>query len=319
MTHHVVMFSGGAGSWAAAKRVAKEHGTANLTLLFADTMIEDADLYRFLIEAAANIYRCAGRLDGLVQLAAATPMADQREMDPRRRQLARIRVLTAQVIPGLRWIADGRTPWDVFRDERYLGNSRVGLCSKVLKQQQVDAWLERNCDPSSTVVYVGIDWSEVERLDRLRVRRGAEGWDYRAPLCDAPYLEKPDVLAWMAREGIKSPRLYDLGFQHNNCGGGCVRAGIGHFAHLHAALPEVFAEWERNEQDVLQFLGRDDISILKDRRGGTSRPMTLTQLRTRLDASEQVDAYDIGGCGCLVDTDESASVPHPPVSGEDQP
>lgn len=40
---HVVMFSGGIGSWAAAKRVAAEHGTADLTLLFTDTLIEDAD------------------------------------------------------------------------------------------------------------------------------------------------------------------------------------------------------------------------------------------------------------------------------------
>lgn len=52
---HVVMFSGGAGSWAAAKRVAERHGTADLTLLFTDTLMEDEDLYRFLHEAAAAV------------------------------------------------------------------------------------------------------------------------------------------------------------------------------------------------------------------------------------------------------------------------
>ncbi len=52
MTHsHVVMFSGGAGSWAAAKRIAARP----LTLLFADTLIEDGDLYRFLDDAAADV------------------------------------------------------------------------------------------------------------------------------------------------------------------------------------------------------------------------------------------------------------------------
>ena len=40
---HVVMFSGGVGSWMAARRVAERHGTADLTLLFADTLIEDAN------------------------------------------------------------------------------------------------------------------------------------------------------------------------------------------------------------------------------------------------------------------------------------
>lgn len=49
------MFSSGAGSWAAAKRVAEKHGTENLTLLFADVKGEDEDNYRFLHEAAANV------------------------------------------------------------------------------------------------------------------------------------------------------------------------------------------------------------------------------------------------------------------------
>ena len=41
IVRHVVQFSGGIQSWAAAKRVAAEHGTDNLTLLFADTKMED--------------------------------------------------------------------------------------------------------------------------------------------------------------------------------------------------------------------------------------------------------------------------------------
>ena len=41
---HVVMFSGGAGSWAAAKRVVEAHGAASTTLLFCDTRIEDAGI-----------------------------------------------------------------------------------------------------------------------------------------------------------------------------------------------------------------------------------------------------------------------------------
>jgi 3'-phosphoadenosine 5'-phosphosulfate sulfotransferase (PAPS reductase)/FAD synthetase len=49
------MFSGGVGSWAAARRVVEKHGTEDLVLLFADTLIEDEDTYRFLREAAANV------------------------------------------------------------------------------------------------------------------------------------------------------------------------------------------------------------------------------------------------------------------------
>lgn len=262
---HVVMFSGGLGSWAAGKRVAAQHGTEKLTLLFADTLIEDADLYRFLPEAAANV---GG-------------------------QLVRI--------------ADGRTPWEVFRDERFLGNARVGLCSKILKQNQVDAWLDANCNPAQTIVHVGIDWTEEHRLARLRALRGASGWDYRAPLCEPPFLDRDAIDALLAAEGLEAPRLYRLGFAHNNCGGGCVRAGIGHFAHLLKTLPEVYAEWEANEQGLRDFLNRDDIAILRDRTGGTVKPLTLIQLRRRIEGGHQPDLFDIGGCGCFVDVEDSAA------------
>ncbi len=49
----IVLYSGGVGSWAAAKRLVDQG--ADLLLLFTDTMTEDADTYRFLRESAANI------------------------------------------------------------------------------------------------------------------------------------------------------------------------------------------------------------------------------------------------------------------------
>ena len=52
---HIVMFSGGLGSWMTGKIVAERHGTDDLILLFADTLIEDEDLYRFLEEGAESI------------------------------------------------------------------------------------------------------------------------------------------------------------------------------------------------------------------------------------------------------------------------
>lgn len=54
-TTHVVQWSGGITSWATAKRVIERHGTANVVLLFADTLSEHPDLYRFNREASAEI------------------------------------------------------------------------------------------------------------------------------------------------------------------------------------------------------------------------------------------------------------------------
>jgi 3'-phosphoadenosine 5'-phosphosulfate sulfotransferase (PAPS reductase)/FAD synthetase len=260
---HVVMFSGGVGSWAAAKRVALRAGTRDLTLLFSDTLVEDPDLYRFLNEAAENV---GGTL---VQ------------------------------------ISEGRTPWDVYRDERFLGNSRVDPCSKLLKRRPAERWLRENTDPVDTVVYLGIDWTESHRFERTRQRRARDGWRYEAPLCEPPFLSRLDLFRWLTREGIETPHLYRLGFSHNNCGGFCCKAGQGHFAHLLKVLPKAFAEHEAKEESLRQFLGRD-ISILVDRRGkGGRHPLTLRQLRQRVEAGEFVDRYDVGGCGCFTESDDT--------------
>jgi hypothetical protein len=255
---HVVMFSGGVGSWAAAKRVAEAHGTERLTLLFADTKSEDEDTYRFLRDAADNV---GGTL---VE------------------------------------IADGRTIWDVFRDERFLGNSRVDPCSRILKRTLCDRWLSERYTPDDVIVYVGIDWTEEHRYSRLRERKLP--WRYDAPLCGPPWMWKPDLQKWATREGLAQQRLYKMGAPHANCGGGCVKMGIGGFARLLKAMPDRYAEWETNEQTLREQLG--DVSILKDRAGGTTTPLPLSELRRRTEAGGQLGLFDIGGCGCFTDEEE---------------
>src|SRR5262245_54859250 len=63
-------------------------------------------------------------------------------------------------------IADGRTPWQVFRDERLLGNTHADPCSKRLKRELLAQWLPENCDPADTTVYFGIHASEYDRFER---------------------------------------------------------------------------------------------------------------------------------------------------------
>lgn len=193
-------------------------------------------------------------------------------------------------------IADGRTPWDVFFDRRFLGNSRIDPCSETLKRKLADKWLLENCDPKDTVCYVGIDWTEQHRIERLAPRKLP--WIYEAPMCEPPYLDKRGMLAWLKQEGIKPPRLYEMGFAHNNCGGFCVKAGQGHFANLLRTMPCRYAFHEEKEQEIRRFLGKD-ISILK---GG----LTLKVLREKIESRKEIDMFEIGGCGCFIDETEVA-------------
>ena len=256
MIAHVVHLSGGLGSWAAARRLLDRQPLGAVEILFADTKIEDEDLYRFLDDCERDLG-----------------------------------------IPITR-IADGRTPWEVFRDERFLGNSRVDPCSKLLKRELLHRWSLEHA-PGATH-YVGLDWTEQHRVDRFKAAMEARGVQVEAPLAEAPYLSKADIAAWATDRGIRPPRLYAMGFPHNNCGGFCVKAGHTQFKLLLEKLPERYAHHEAQEESLRAFLGKD-VSIMTDRRGGKKLPMTMKTFRERVQGGGAVDAFDYGGCGCAVD------------------
>lgn len=256
---HVVMFSGGLGSWRTAKLVAAEHGTDNLVLLFADTLMEDPDLYRFLHEAAANV---GGRLEVVVE---------------------------------------GRTPWEVFHDVRFLGNSRVDPCSRVLKREVLRKWLEENTDPARTTIYLGIGHDEAHRFENAATNHAP--WAVRAPLCEDQSIPLSIHAARQELDaaGIELPRLYRLGFAHNNCGGFCVKGGHASFKKLLEELPDVYARHEAAEEDFRAFIGKD-VAVMRDRRGGVSKPLTMRAFRERVAADNQLgpeEANDWGACSCL--------------------
>jgi|TARA_R100000030_G_scaffold90705_6_gene75476 hypothetical protein len=253
---HIVMFSGGLGSWMTGKIVAERHGTDDLILLFADTLIEDEDLYRFLEEGAESI---GGEF--------------------------------------LR-IAEGRTPWQVFFDTRFLGNSRVGNCSKILKREFIRKWIEERYKPDECVMYLGIDGMESHRHDRA-----ANWWQpytVVSPLCEPPFVSYGQIKEKLKEEGIRIPRLYELGFAHNNCGGFCVRSGQGQFEHLLRVMPDRYAHHEAKEKELREYL-EADVAILRDRTGGTVKPLPLTEFRKRVVAKDpQLNLLEWGGCSCLV-------------------
>lgn len=261
---HVVMFSGGIGSWATAKRVVEKYGCEDVVLLFSDVkgnsdnphIGEDEDTYRFIQEAAQN--------------------------------------LNCELVT----VSDGRNIWEVFADKKFLGNSRLASCSHELKQKPARKWLEENCDPEQTIVYVGIDWTETHRIPAIV--RNYLPYKAEAPLTEAPFIDKKEMIEWAESEGLKAPRLYELGFAHNNCGGGCVRAGQAQFKHLLDVMPERFAEWEKQEALMREQLG--EVSILKESVNGESKRLPLVTLRTRVEQQGDLfDQWDLGGCGCFVE------------------
>lgn len=325
----VVFLSGGLGSWASAKRAVKKYGAKNTRLLFTDVLIEHPGNYRFLIAGAANVF---GRTnDWLPALEDFPPTYLPFEMGERPRLnpewlafLADLRAKAARDIPELAWIADGRSPWDVFFDEKVIGNTRIDPCSKILKRELGLSWITANCDPSVTALIFGIGWDEEHRFrtDRPDPKTGKHrgvqpryselGWPHvEAPLLSKPWLTDIDLRAWARLEGLPVSPSYGEGFDHDNCGGGCVKAGEGPWAHFLNVRPDSYRIWEghevafnasrpgRRRQTVLapeRVVGTDD----KGRPIYKRVPISLTEFREQIEAGAQIDLFSgqrgCGGC-----------------------
>jgi hypothetical protein len=194
-------------------------------------------------------------------------------------------------------ITEGRTPWQVYNDQRWLGTSRTDPCSLVIKREFFRKWLKDRYKPNECRLYIGLDWTEIHRFDKAQPR--SLPYQLRAPMLDRPYLNKEQMLQSLRVSGIEPPRLYTMGFAHNNCGGFCCKAGQGHFLHLLKTMPDRYRYHEEQENAFRAMIGRD-VAILKDRTDGKTRPLTLTELRLRVEKGTAVDVTEVGGCGCML-------------------
>lgn len=252
---YAVSFSSGISSWAAARRIVDQEGPEGMVLVFADTLIEDEDNYRFLYESAAN--------------------------------------LGAALVK----ISDGRNPMQVMRDARIIGNSMIDPCSKILKRELLDRWRDAYCCQATTKLVLGIAWDESHRIEEVQKRN--QPWQYIAPLCDKPWISKAETLQWARSHGIEPPRMYGIGFEHANCGGGCIKAGQKPWSRLLSWNRPRYLTWEDWEQDMRQVVG--DHSILRDRRkNAESQVLTLRDFRLRIESGQAIDETDIGGCACAL-------------------
>lgn len=251
---YFVSFSGGLGSGISAL-IAHEQGL-DFELVFADTLIEDEDLYRF----NQDIAKAVGK--EIVHL------------------------------------VDGRNPWEVFVDRKWIGNSRTAHCSTELKTKQVKKYIAENAKEGDVLV-LGMDWSELDRIERARAH-------WKVPIVSLlnDYNVSRDMFDDMlAKYNIAIPRLYEKGFLHNNCGGFCVKTGQKQMKMLMEHFPDRYA-WHE-EQMV----------IATDRIGPTARPfirvikkkvmnyLSLKEFREYLDRGNVIEADSPAGCGCFTDED----------------
>jgi len=194
---------------------------------------------------------------------------------------------------------DGRTPLEVAEGASIIPNQRRAPCSLQLKIAPFRQFLAAHDRP--VTVHLGFDWSEEHRMARPKAEYEAMGVGVDFPLTWKPITHRRyyDIVAYW---GIKPPRLYDLGFPHNNCGGRCVKQGLKEWMRLRATMPERFAEvrdWEQAQR--AKGGARAGYAIARDQSGGKVTPLPLADLERR-EKTGQVEMFtyksDEFGCFC---------------------
>lgn len=192
---------------------------------------------------------------------------------------------------------EGINPLQVAENQHIIPNQKIAPCSRVLKQLPFKKYLETLEKPIT--VMLGLDWTEMHRMKApKKVYEAIEGVTVDFPLMWEPY--DNDVFKTVESWGIEIPRLYKMGFPHNNCGGRCVRQGIRDWKRLMNEFPERFKEvrdWEKAQQEIGDE--RAKYAICRDQANYEVKPLSLAEIEKREMPKEDCEnREDLFGCFC---------------------
>jgi len=118
-----------------------------------------------------------------------------------------------------------------------------------LKTNQTMIWLkEMQYLGRPVTLYFGILSGEHCRAKRIQSRYEAVGQAVQFPLLNISDATTGGIREFYRFKGVETPDAYNIGLGHNNCSGGCVRAGLGHWAQLLRCRPQVYADREDMER-----------------------------------------------------------------------
>lgn len=239
----IVSISGGNSSAVAAHRAIEKYGKENVEVVFCDTLWEDDDLYRFLDEVEKYL--------GI--------------------EITRL--------------SDGRNPLQVFEKEQLIPDNLMAPCSKKLKIDMMKKHVKERLDKGIAVTMViGFDYRDAQPRGgrpQGRLPGTTAAWEAFGVKVEYPLLDEPIVLdsgAVVESWGIKQPRMYAMGYTHNNCGGRCIKQGKGDWRRTLENFPERYQEVETWEKEAQIRLNKER-TILRDTRKGMDNRLSLAELR----------------------------------------
>jgi len=177
---------------------------------------------------------------------------------------------------------DGRSPEQLFFDQKALACDRMPFCSRILKAERLQKFYKNG----DTIIF-GISKDEEHRAQRIVsvyqviAAKKKKMCRIRFPLIEHG-INSMEIDDFIKHSGIEEPILYKLGFSHNNCSGGCVRQGKRQWKRLYDKLPDVYADRERVERRFRKKFSKD-VHFLKD--------ITLEDFRIKIEKGELSGFY----------------------------
>lgn len=132
------------------------------------------------------------------------------------------------------------------------------ICSTKLKRDVREQWQKENIWDSQGF---GFDLKEAKRALSMSLNYPQVKAIY--PLMYYGLLKK-DCAKIVQDAGIELPRMYQLGFQNNNCfKTGCVQGGIGYWQLMKELFPDKFYAMAKREHELTNLKGQS-VTICKD-------------------------------------------------------
>lgn len=137
---------------------------------------------------------------------------------------------------------------DVVRKTKIINTPHGAACTGMLKKAVRKKWEnEQYAKGISDLCYVwGMDADEAKRKDGI-IKNFPE-FTHEFPLIDKG-LTKQDCHAILKKLNIERPKMYELGYNNNNCVG-CVKGGMGYWNKIRKDFPDVFKARAELEREV---------------------------------------------------------------------
>ena len=138
--------------------------------------------------------------------------------------------------------------FDVFKKERYLYGHLGSRCTVELKKK-----LRLEYQKPDDIHIFGYTFDEKNRAEKFESHNPELFVDW---ILIEKEVSKENCLGILWQSGIKLPKMYDLGYNHNNCIG-CVKGGMGYWNKIRKDFPDHYNKMAKIEREIGHSRFRD--------------------------------------------------------------